>query len=178
MGWVQSKAFLSNRSGASAAELALLLPLLVLLMFGAIEVGRVLHDYHLIDKSVRHAARFLSRVTVDCSDPGNPSITDNPTFAVNATDMAKNLALTGTPAAPSNDYLLKYWTDPNSITVTPLCTYDNSSGTFSGAFKDEAIIPQITVTAQVPIDLGIRSSFLGNLSFNVTVAHNEVVLGN
>jgi Flp pilus assembly protein TadG len=175
---VKRKSFLFRREGASGAELALLLPLLALFMFAAIEVGRVLHDYQLIDKSVRHAARFLSRVPIDCSDPGNPSFTNPATFALTAEVMAKNLALTGTPAAPAGDYLLKYWTDPSTITVTPTCTYSNAGGTFAGAFEGVALIPQITVMAQVPIDLGIRSTIVGNLSFNVTVSHNEVVVGN
>ena len=174
---VKRKSFLIRREGAAGAELALLLPLLALFMFSAIEVGRVLHDYQLIDKSVRHAARFLSRVPIDCSDPGNPSFTNPATFALTAEDMAKNLALTGTPAG-SGDYLLKYWTDPSTITVTPTCTYSNAGGTFAGAFSGQALIPQITVMAQVPIDLGIRSTIVGNLSFNVTVSHNEVVVGN
>ena len=46
--------------GAAAAEFVLVLPLLLILVFAAVEVGRLMHDYHVVTKSVRDATRYLS----------------------------------------------------------------------------------------------------------------------
>ena len=50
------------RGGIAAVEFVLILPLLVLLMFGTIEIGRILFDYQAVSKSVRGATRYLTRI--------------------------------------------------------------------------------------------------------------------
>ena len=47
------------RGGIAAVEFAIILPLLVLLLFGTIEIGRILFDYQAASKSVRDATRYL-----------------------------------------------------------------------------------------------------------------------
>ena len=65
------------------------MPLLALMLFGAIEIGRLMHDYQLVEKSVRHAVRYLSRVDMTCAGAT--------ATLVNATDdnIARNLAISG-----------------------------------------------------------------------------------
>ena len=65
--------FLRDLRGNAGAEFALVLPILMLLLFGAIEIGRALHDFHVINESVRDAGRYLSRVPATC-----PSATSIP----------------------------------------------------------------------------------------------------
>lgn len=49
-----------SQYGAALIELALILPLLLLLTFLATEFGRAVYEYNLLTKSVRDAARYLS----------------------------------------------------------------------------------------------------------------------
>jgi hypothetical protein len=49
--------FLKNQNGATAVEFAVILPLLLLLIFGIIEFGLLLFNRHVITNAVREAAR-------------------------------------------------------------------------------------------------------------------------
>lgn len=64
--------FLRNRRGAAAAELALVLPMMLTLMFGSLELGNLFLDEHALSKQVRDGARFGARLQVaddyDCTD--------------------------------------------------------------------------------------------------------------
>jgi Flp pilus assembly protein TadG len=52
-----------NQQGVAIVEFALLLPLLLIMSFTVIELGRALMHYNLIAKSTREAARYLSMQT-------------------------------------------------------------------------------------------------------------------
>lgn len=150
-----------DTNGATLLELTILLPVLVVLSLGVNEFGRALHHNHIVNKSVRDAARYLSRVPVVC--PGG---------TIDAADitLARNLALTGYPSGGSP--LISYWTDPATVAVAVSC-YDNSAGTFRG----RAEIPIVRVNATVAYaDLGMLS-VLGLSSLTLSGAHEEVVVG-
>ena len=49
---------IQDRTAASGAEFALVLPLLLLLLFGTIDAGRWLWTYNRAEKSLQEAARF------------------------------------------------------------------------------------------------------------------------
>ena len=150
-----------DTKGATLLELTILMPVLILLSLGVSEFGRALQHHHVLNKSVRDAARYLSRVAAVC--PGG---------TIDAADVAvaRNLALTGYPSGGSP--IVSYWTDPATISVSVVC-FDNSGG----AFRGRAAIPIVRVTATVAYaDLG----FLGALSlpaFTLTARHEEVVIG-
>lgn len=55
----------SKQNGTAVIELALILPLLLLLTFITTEFGRAVYQYNTITKSVRDAARYLSVQTPD-----------------------------------------------------------------------------------------------------------------
>jgi len=85
--------FLTNKTGAAAAEFAISLPLLISLVIGVAEFGRVLWCHQMLVQMARDATRYLTRVP----DPTN----------VNYQTNAKNLALygslsTGTPLMPAS----------------------------------------------------------------------------
>ncbi len=171
-----------RRDGIASVELAIVLPVLVLMLFGAIEFGRLLVDYQLVNKSARDAIRYLSRV----HDAGITDFCDD-TFGVggllataDATKPAGKavyLAMTGSIEAPggSGDYLLGYWTKPETIEIRVNC---NPKGIFSGAFQyNEEYIPELTMTVDVnfPSGFGWLLPFLDD--FSIQVAHNEVYIG-
>lgn len=150
-----------NADGATLLELTILLPVLIALSFGVNEFGRALHHSHIVNKSVRDAGRYLSRVPAVC--PGG--LVDAAHIAT-----ARNLALTGYPGGGSP--LISYWTNPATVSVVVTC-YDNSAA----AYRGRAEIPIVRVTATVPYaDLGFLAT-LGLPAMTLTAAHEEVVVG-
>lgn len=55
------RSFVNNQKGAAGAEMALVLPLLITLMFGAFELGHYFWNEHIVIKSVRDGSRFAAR---------------------------------------------------------------------------------------------------------------------
>jgi TadE-like protein len=58
-------AFLRDERGAAAAEMALMTPLLLILMFAPFELGNFYWSQHKVTKGVRDAARFAARQPFD-----------------------------------------------------------------------------------------------------------------
>lgn len=58
---VPTSSFRSRSRGVAAVELGLLLTPLILMVFGATELGRAVYSYNSLDKAVRDAARHLSQ---------------------------------------------------------------------------------------------------------------------
>ena len=63
-----SLAFMRDRRGASAAEFALILPLLLLLLFGIIDAGRFMWEYNRAEKATQMGVRYA--VVTDPIAPG------------------------------------------------------------------------------------------------------------
>lgn len=125
--------------GAAAVEFGILLPFMVVLLAGIADVGRSIWHHHTLEKGVRDAARYLSRV-------------DAP-LTVAQRAAAKNLMLRG-DFGGSKPMPFGYWSgnvttnlDSQTGLVTP---YDNSAGTFRGPDT----INIITVTASVTAPSG------------------------
>jgi Flp pilus assembly protein TadG len=78
-----------RQSGVALIELALLIPLLLVMTFVVTEFGRAIYQYNTITKSVRDAARYLTTQT-----PGT-HVTE-----------AQNLVVYGTTTAGSNPLAL------------------------------------------------------------------------
>ncbi len=128
-----------DRSGAAAVEFGILLPFMVVLLAGIADVGRSIWHHHTLQKGVRDAARYLSRV-------------DTPLTSAQRT-AAKNLMLRGS-IDTSKPMRYGYWSghvstnlDSQTGLVTP---YDNTAGTFRGP----STIGIITVTASVTAPSG------------------------
>lgn len=129
----------ADRAGASAAELALATPLLLVLMFGTFELGYYFMNEHVVQKSVRDAARYAARLPL----ASYPSCT--PTAAAEA--QIQKVARTGRPdGAVSNR--ISSWTADNMTTITMSC---DTSGTYTGIYDNVPMgVPVITVAASVP----------------------------
>lgn len=159
-----------NRSGAAAAEMALVTPLLMILMFGSMEMGKYFWDEHLVVKAVRDGARFAARQSFASMPCAGPAGNEN---------EIKNLVRFGVPEVTDADQpRLFYWTDPATITVSIDC-YDNQgtdgARTYDGVYTDRASIPRVTVSARVPYTpligaaVGVRGGGFLNASSEATV---------
>jgi hypothetical protein len=150
----------SDCSGAAAAEMALITPLLITLMFGSMELGNYFLNQHVVVKAVRDGARYAGRLPVS-----NYTCTSgSATGSISAGEAGiKNLTRTGAIAAPLPTPRLKYWTDSATITVSVRCVPKASYGlTFAPLLGD---VPVVKVSAAVPYANG---SLFGALGFNST----------
>ena len=135
----------SDRSAAAAAEMAMVMPLLLVLMFGSLETGKFFLDEHVVVKAVRDGARYAARQSFANMPCGGPATNEA---------QIRNLVRYGKTAVTASDKpRLVYWTNPATVTVSIVC-YDNS-GTggariYNGLYADRANVPRVTVTASVP----------------------------
>ncbi|MCH7781203.1 MAG: pilus assembly protein [Acidobacteria bacterium] len=152
-----ARRLLRERDGTAAVELALILPVLVVLLLGPIEIGRLEYHYQVGSEGVRDAGRYLAVVPIDCSGGVGAG-----TF-VNATDLtnARNLAMTGSISDPagSGDYLVPAWNDAATTFSAAANCKDNTILGLDGMYAGCNVIPSVTVTASM------RFTFLGSLPF-------------
>lgn len=155
------------RSGAAAAEMALILPMLIAIMFGGFEGGAYLWTEHKVVKAVRDGARFAARQSFsvfDCS-----GITDTTVLA-----QVQNLTRTGQTSGGTAK--IAGWTN-DQVSVTATCqTGESYSDQGVYATEDSGAI-HVTVSATVPYP-----SLFGTLGFDttgatVTASANAAVMG-
>ena len=133
-----------DQRGSAAAEFALILPLLTMLLFGFYEAGRMYWNYNIVQSSARDAARYAARMPMTCDSGGAGTFTDG-------TDEAeiKNLTRTGTLDG-SGDPLVAGWTDNASVTVTITCVPNTSGTIMSGRYSGYANVPTVSISAAAP----------------------------
>ncbi|MGH6782616.1 MAG: TadE/TadG family type IV pilus assembly protein [Sphingomonadaceae bacterium] len=126
-------------SGTAAAEMALVMPLLLVIIFGAFELGNYFLNNHAVAKAVRDGARYASRrsfVEYSCS-----------TVSTDVLDKTRNITRTGQVATGGTPRVYG-WTNPATITMSVSC---DTSGTYTGIYTGMATgAPVVTVTAAVP----------------------------
>ncbi len=134
-------------------EATVVFPVILTLMFGILDFGRAIQDYHTADKSMRNAARYLARVPADAvCDWG--------------WDNAQNLAIYGLMDPPNGAKpLIQGWAaDTLSLERSPACV-------------DPAAEPMtITISANVPIPTPLMSALISS-SVNIGVRHEERHIG-
>jgi Flp pilus assembly protein TadG len=141
----------ADRSGSAAAEMAMVIPMLIILMFSTFELGYFFLSEHVVQKSVRDAARYAARLPLTSYASCTPS--------ASAVLEIQRVARTGTPDGTSGQRLAG-WTADNMTSVTLVC---DTSGTYTGIFTDFPTgVPVVTVTASVPYP-----SLFGSLGINV-----------
>ena len=162
----------SDRRGSAAAELALVSPLLILLMFSSFEVGKFFWDEHTVTKAVRDGARYAGRQGFAAMPCGGT-----------ATNQAaiRNVVRYGTPVVGQNDQpLLYYWTDPATITVSIDC-YANAGAdgarVYNGIYTARADVPRVTVAASVPYSPLLTMVGLGAGAVSLNASSEAVVFG-
>jgi len=99
-------------SGAAAAEMALVLPLLLIILFGSVELGNYFMDQHSLIKAVRDGARYAARQNFTYY-PGCSGEPDAP-----VPDDTKNVVMSGYLGGGSD---LTPNITPSDITLTVTC---------------------------------------------------------
>lgn len=155
----------ADRAGSSAAEMVMVMPLLLFMMFGTFELGNYFLSEHVVQKAVRDASRYASRLPMSSYPACIPS--------ADAEEDIQQIARTGDP--DGTDERLAGWTD-NSMTDVELTCYP--IGTYRGIYADFADgVPVITVTATVPYSSLFATMGLGSPSLTLRAASEAAVFG-
>jgi hypothetical protein len=134
------RAFLADRSGAAASEMALMLPMLLAIMFGGFEAGHYFYTEQKIIKAVRDGARYAGRLQFTAF-PCDGSID------ADAEDNIVNVTRTGT--VNGDTPRISGW-DADDITVTFACNADfEDAGIFTGTTGGAPVV-QVAATAEYP----------------------------
>ena len=149
-----------DREGSALVEATIIIPVLLILVFGVFEFSALFWQEQLISAGVRDAARYLARN----ADPSSRAIEN----------AAENLAVTGsisggTPRVPG-------WS-VGDVTVD-FASIDNPIGANGrGAYRGPAVIQVVTVaTAYTHRSLGFLD-YLGLPNLIIRSSHSERVTG-
>jgi Flp pilus assembly protein TadG len=135
-----------HQGGAAAAEMALIVPLVLALIFAMFEGGYYMWSEHKVVKGVRDAARYAGRL--DFSKYTCPSTID-----ATARDQIKNLTRTGQLSGGTAK--VPGWVD-SDVTVAVTCA--SGTGGIYGVVGGNA--PRVKVSALV-----VYPSLMGSLGF-------------
>lgn len=122
-----------RQQGAALVELALILPLLLLLTFITTEFGRAMFEYNAVTKSTRDAVRYLSIQTpgAQITEARNLLVYGN--LSGTGAPLARGLSLANVPAASCCTWQLT-GTNPVINTVTVSVTNYTYRSLFSNVF--------------------------------------------
>jgi Flp pilus assembly protein TadG len=156
---------LMDRTAAAAAEMAMVLPILLLLIFGAVELGNYFLSGHVVTKGVRDASRYAARLPLTSFDCDSGTMTD-PT-------PVQRLARTGQPDGTTAR--LADWTADNMTSVTVAC---DTSGTYGGIYSEFSMgVPVVTVSATVPYSTLFGMAGLGPATLNLNASQQAAAAG-
>jgi len=142
-----------DESAAAAAELVLALPLLLVLIWGPIEIGNYFMDEHMLVKGVRDGATYAAHQDITKFNCTNNTI--DATVVSNTQNIVRSGSLSG-----GVDRLRNWGSATFNMRVD--CYTQAGTTTLGGiySFNTGGLVPVITVDATVPY-----SPVLGNLGF-------------
>ena len=162
---------LSDRKASAAVEMALVLPILLALMLGAVDVGNYFLSAHVVEKAVRDASRYAARLQFSNFDCGANEVTDPSSI--------QKLARTGTP--DGTVARLAGWTSDDMTTVTVNCDTDTTHPYVNGGiyadFPNGGEAPTVTVSAKVPYSSFFGALGLGRLTVDMYAESQAAVIG-
>ena len=174
MTWSSAR-LVSDRDGTAAVEMALSLPILLVLILGCFDASNYFLAEHVVQKGVRDAARYAARLPLtsypSCTVPSGGT----------AEQQVQRVARSGDPSGAAGQRLAG-WTNDNMTTVTINCAV---AGSFNngGLYKDFPTIggvpgaaPVVTVSATVPY-MPLFGYLFRGLSLNASAESQAAVIG-
>ena len=169
--------FPADERGTAATEMALLVPLLVLLLFGGFEAGHFVWTQHKLVEAVRDGARFAGRLNINdlCDGPNAVMSPDTEDATILITRTGQLASTTARPKVPG-------WTAAE-VDVDPQCNPPESVST--GLYSDLGNScdgpckgPIVRVSAQnVPYPSLFNSLGIIDTTFTLSARSNAPVIG-
>lgn len=164
--------FLHDTKGASAAEMALVLPLLLVLMFGPFELAHYFWTEHKVVKGVRDGARYASRLgftNYTCSD------------LTNATLKTQVQEITRTGQVSGGVAVVPDW-ENDDVTVSVDCpdeALDDSGDTVvqTGIYSGMDNAPVVTVSTRFTYTSLFQTLGFDTTDFTVSASSQSAVMG-
>jgi Flp pilus assembly protein TadG len=163
------RSFLQCRFGSAAAEMALVLPFLVVLMFGGAELGYYFYNEHQVVKGVRDGARYAGRqsfVSLNCNGGTTPS-------AIPADVETAIQEITRTGQISGGTARVIGWVNED-VTVTLECP---ATVITTGIYQDEDNAPQVTVEATVDYASLFDGVGVIDSTYTLTASQQAAVMG-
>lgn len=135
---------LRQGSGNAAAEMALVAPLVILLIFSAMEMGNLFYNQHLLAKAVRDGARYAARQPFSAYDMNACALSSG------AESMTRRLVRTAQLASAGAASRLPNWPESDESSTIDVNVVCNSGGTYSGVYRNNGnVAASVTVVASV-----------------------------
>lgn len=144
--------------------MALMVPLLLMLMFGAFELGNYFWNDHIVAKAARDGARFASRQSF-----GTMPCAGTPTNEA----AIKNIVRYGNTAG-TGTLRVSGFSNASTVTVALSCA---ASGTYSGIYSSTAQVPVVTVSVDVPYRTLFSAVGISTTSLRVRGRSQAAVMG-
>jgi len=162
--------------GTALIEMSLLLLPLTALMVGAVEYGRVFQQFHVANKGVTAASRYLARQSA--ADLCPAEVWPDSVSERDAQDLAQRGKLERGSAAATATHVLKDWTNPDDVVVEVICADNPPNGmsglpSFRGPIGSKAI-PIITVSTSFTYNLLGLFGLIDKDGVQITASHTEV----
>jgi hypothetical protein len=158
-----------DRRGTAAAETALVAPLLIIILFGSVELGNYFMQEHVLVKALRDGARYAARQSFDnfptCdSAPGGTVVTDT-----------TNLIRKGRVSGGSDR--LPNWSTA-TLTITTRCSAGAGTVTYSGIYNGASMGARyVEVRATVPYRPLVGLIGVGVTSLNLDATQQAAIAG-
>jgi hypothetical protein len=158
-----------DRRGAAAAEMALVMPMLLAIMIGSVELGNYFYNEHILVKAVRDGARYAARQNFsNFTCPGVPG----------GTVVAETQALVRTSLlAGGADRFADI--ENADITVYTTCKATEGGQSMTGIYRGAANgAPIVTVTANVDYAPVIGAAFgFSGVGLHLNATQQAAVMG-
>lgn len=160
------RSFLRDSSGAASAEMVFVTPMLIILMFGSMELGNFFLTQHAVTKQVRDGARYASRLTLAepyaCTSGTNLStVFEDDDAGTKIVNVTKTGSVDGTG---SGRFPAEFWTACGTgapVTVSIRCVDEAAYAGIYASLGDD--IPVVSVRTSVTYP-----SLFQTLGFNTT----------
>lgn len=162
--------------GAAAAEMALVAPLLLILLFSSVELGNYFMSEHILLKGVRDGAVFAARQDIGFYDCG----VGGTAVGGDVAQRTKNLVRTGQLAGGTDR--LPLWTSASTqFTVTKQCftqAPDDDSTLLGGIYvSNSGQVPVVTVAAKLPYRPVLSAFGFSGVGLRLSAVEQATVTG-
>jgi len=159
-----------NQKGQAALEFALLAPILMLLLFGVVQLARVYYTYHTLQKALRGGAGFIAHLSdVNYCDDQNESFLDARNYIVFG-----NLQGSGSPVVngltPEMVQIIPERADVDTASVALCaCSSDGASCDITSAGRAPDYVVVNLGEAGFPVDVRFPFLTLGAIPLHPSV---------
>jgi Flp pilus assembly protein TadG len=160
-----------SANGSAAVELALVLPLLLILLVGSVELSNMFMDQHALEKQVRDGARYAARLSINSAYSCPTTVFKDPNATTNIINVTKTGAVSGTgnPRWPTAYWARTCTGQAQTVSVDIRCVaktqIDTANDGVTGIYTSlpGTTIPVVKVSAAVKY-----RSLLAMVGFNAT----------